>query len=1067
MDNPLVRLRRFIAAHYDVEEFRTLCVDLGVSYDELRGEGLSARVRELVLYLGRRERFEPLLQRLSRERPDSFDLDTGAAALKALYAALPTFQADDLKAEIVQLRQALSSLAQSGVPTTEGQGRLAALKAQLVALGPVAQDHGAAVGRDVGRDVVTGLKVTGVDQGAQTVHGAQTNVLHAAGPVLSGTFNVYQRSLGAPELSEAQFGRVLDDYLTWVLDEYGRARLHGLQALQGSGPYRKPLSEVYTSLRVSRRPAVESGGLLRRVFRSAPDEEAAPFERAEPLDMADLLTLGPRAAIVGGAGCGKTTYLAFVAAGLAAALGGRELDARLKPQRPGELLPVPLLAPLRFWNVYRQDVAQRPGVRFDRPDAGSLKDFLLWYLRHSYKNFEAAGDFFERLLRGGGGLIMFDGLDEVVSREERLVVRDAISRLFDRSPYRDNLCLVTAREAGYRDAPFGSDFVRCDVQPMDESQVAALVDAWCRDIPELEVARERIVRIIAELNEERQEPLVGTPLMVTMIVSVYYSKKELPRERAKLYDAVTDVILQSQYSEADEVGARKLVVTWGEELPPGKQREWLSLLAFLMHQAGDEGAVADEERVRELLAPPLQDRGELARLDAFIAQAEARGGLFELRGERFQFTHLTFQEYLAGQHLSSQWREEREHLPAWVVQGWWREALLLTVGSLDHPRPFREREDLLAYLLALEAPAEAQVAAAELAASGLLGLGQAEDVLCDRARARLVSLLTDPALEGVSGPTRARAGSALAGLGDPRPGVGLNPETGLPDIVWCPVPAGPFMMGEKGERHSVKLSSYLISRYPVTNAQFAAFVKDGGYTKKWRRCWTEAGWHWKGNQTKLATFGGVFDLPNHPVVGVTWYEAVAFCRWLGEKWAVATTVPEAEQSGQWAVLVGGEIKGLQALENAQFELLGRAIRQSSSVLRLPTEAEWEKAARGTDERAYPWGDKFDAAKCNMDDTGIGATSAVGIFSSGASPYGLLDMAGNVWEWTSSLYKGFPYRASDGREDVSASGNRVLRGGAWCDPSVYARSAYRAGPPPDRRYVYWGFRCVVAPTSSSL
>jgi hypothetical protein len=248
MDNPLVRLRRFITAHYDVEEFQTLCFDLGVRYDALRGEGLSARVRELLLYLGRRRELEPLLEKLRHGRPDSFDLDTGPAALEALYDALPTFQAADLQAEITQLRQALASLAQSGLPIAEVQEKhLAALEAQFAVLGPAARDHGVAVGRDVDGDVVTGVKSTALDQRRQAVHGPQTNVLHAAGPVLSGTFNVYQRPLGHPELTQAQFGRVLDDYLTWVLDEYGRARLHGLQALQGSGPYRKSLSEIYTS----------------------------------------------------------------------------------------------------------------------------------------------------------------------------------------------------------------------------------------------------------------------------------------------------------------------------------------------------------------------------------------------------------------------------------------------------------------------------------------------------------------------------------------------------------------------------------------------------------------------------------------------------------------------------------------------------------------------------------------------------------------------------------------------------------------------------------------------------
>jgi formylglycine-generating enzyme required for sulfatase activity len=951
----------------------------------------------------------------------------------------------DLREALDRILEQLDAVTQAraGLSEADRDWFAATLRGELSQLGNLARFEAT-----LGGDVVIGAKTTTFDQRAQAVHGPQTNIVRATGPVLSGTFNIYRQPLGRPQLSEAQFERIINDYLTWVLDEYGRARLHGLQSLQGSGPYRKPLSAVYTSLRVSRRPAVEPGGLERL------PKSSRLWKSEELVDMADLLTLGRRAAIVGGAGCGKTTYLAFVAASLAAALGGQELDTRLKPGRPDALLPIPFLAPLRFWNVFRQEVNRTDGIRYEHPEAGTLKDFLLWYLRHSYKNFDAAGDFFERLLRGGGGLIMFDGLDEVVSREERLVVRDAISRLFDRSPYQDNLCLVTAREAGYRDAPFGSDFVRCDVQAMDDGQIAALVDAWCRDIPELEVARERIARVVGELNEERrgrgQEPLVSTPLMVTMIVSVYYSKKELPRERARLYDAVTDVILQSQYSEADEVGARKLVVTWGEQLPPDKQREWLSLLAFLMHRAGDQGAVVDEGRVRALLTPPLRERGELARLDTFIAQAEGRGGLFELRGEQFQFMHLTFQEYLAGQHLASQWRDEKERLPLWVTEGWWREALLLTIGSLDHPRPFRERSDFITCLLALDADVEAQLAAAELAASGLLDLSQAEDVLCDQARERLLALLTDPTLSGVTGRTRAAAGRALAALGDPRD---------FDELVT--IPPGPFLMGssdvdemaDKDEKpqHEVSLPAFKIGKYPVTNARFAAFVEAGGYrmAELWREA-AQAGWwqdgRFKGRyddepRARPVDYGPPFNLPNHPVVGVSWYEALAFCRWLTGVW-------RAE-----GVIAGGE------------------------VVRLPSEAEWEKAAswegreergerRGGRKRRYPWGDEPDLNRANYGETGIGSTSAVGCFPDGASPCGCLDMAGNVWEWTSSQYKGYPYDPADGRENLETreGDRRVLRGGAFRYDLRHVRCAYRDWDDPDSRDGYRAFRIVVSPIS---
>ncbi|MGQ9628076.1 MAG: SUMF1/EgtB/PvdO family nonheme iron enzyme, partial [Anaerolineae bacterium] len=285
----------------------------------------------------------------------------------------------------------------------------------------------------------------------------------------------------------------------------------------------------------------------------------------------------------------------------------------------------------------------------------------------------------------------------------------------------------------------------------------------------------------------------------------------------------------------------------------------------------------------------------------------------------------------------------------------------------------------------------------------------------------LVETLRD---EKVKVPLRAAAGRALARLGDPRPGVCTLP----PD--WVEIPAGPFIMGDGSEQREVNISyDYRISRYPITNAQYEMFVKAGGYAE--RRYWTEAGWRWKGDRIEPDRPGQPYNLLNHPVVYVSWYEALAFCRWLTDYLRERGEIGEGEE------------------------------------VRLPSEAEWEKAARGTDGREWPWGNKFDSALCNMAGTGIGATSAVGIFPAGKSPYEVLDMAGNVWEWTRSISRAYPYSPKDGRENLEAGADvfRVLRGGSFNFYHDYVRCAFRGGGNPGVRGDGYGFRVVLSPSSN--
>jgi formylglycine-generating enzyme required for sulfatase activity len=263
---------------------------------------------------------------------------------------------------------------------------------------------------------------------------------------------------------------------------------------------------------------------------------------------------------------------------------------------------------------------------------------------------------------------------------------------------------------------------------------------------------------------------------------------------------------------------------------------------------------------------------------------------------------------------------------------------------------------------------------------------------------------------------RSRAASAIGRLGDPRPGVGLVKETKLPDIVFGGlISAGKFKLGETGAEMVIE-QNYRLARYPVTVAQYQAFVEGGGYeddgspeaAARLGRWWTPEGLAWK-RENEISgpeNYAPVFQTPNHPRVGVSWFEAVAFCRWLSEK------------TGQF--------------------------------IRLPREVEWERAARGPEGREYPWGGEKDLLpRCNMDETGIESTSAVGLFPLGDTPaegggeLGLADMAGNVWEWCQTKYRSFGDHVEPAEDEkLEGDEGRALRGGSWGDSAGSCRSAVR-------------------------
>ena len=241
------------------------------------------------------------------------------------------------------------------------------------------------------------------------------------------------------------------------------------------------------------------------------------------------------------------------------------------------------------------------------------------------------------------------------------------------------------------------------------------------------------------------------------------------------------------------------------------------------------------------------------------------------------------------------------------------------------------------------------------------------------------------------------------------------------------IPKGSFLMGsdvaqdEKARdneqpQHKIHLSDYYIGKTVITNAQFAAFIKATDYNA--HETWAETGiWFLSGVQYPSGD-------KNHPATYISWEDAIAFCEWLS--------------------------------------------RESKYTVRLPTEAEWEKAARGPEGRIYPWGNDWDYKRLNTIYNTPRSTTPVGYYSpQGDSPYGLVDMAGNVWEWCHDWFEETLYQSRAETEAQNPAGpvqgsRRVLRGGSWSGDRYVARCAFRNRFDPSGRNNAYGFRVVVEP-----
>ena len=759
--------------------------------------------------------------------------------------------------------------------------------------------------------------------------------------------------------------------------------------------------------------------------------------------------------LLGAPGCGKTTTLQRLA-----------LDAA-RQRLTGQPGPLPLFLPLAEYRDYP-----------------SPYDFLT----AKWNQQVGTADLRQRL-RQGDLFLLCDALNEMPARDGAdYRARVGAWRQFARD-WPGNHLLFTCRSRDYSE-PLGLPQV--EIEPLDDGRVQDFLQRY--------LPADLAIRTWERLRATPLLALVRNPYYLSMLTYLVVQGGDWPANRARLFDGFVNTLLTREQTRQhpDWPGADSL-------------RQALADLAETMQALG-EGTRLPRPEVERRLGP---QGATLLRLGLAATLLDTEPAAAD--HEQVRFYHHQLQDYFSAQalrrrfqaneDLSPRWRQptlardmpgpgplrDDEPLPPPPATGW-EEPTLLAAALTPQPTAFIEAIRQTNPLLAARCLTE----------TGLSGdPAQVETVQQD-----LLKRMQNPQIH-----LRARiaAGEALGRLGDPRfQAVKVNGQRVLlPPLVF--IPAGPVTMGsgfwevwwlvrqgfpaqDERPRHRLELPGFYIGQYPVTNAEYGCFIEAGGYqeerwwtpdaARRWLRGEYEGGavedWMnaWRGlkaNPAQLRQLGWSplavanwerylamaeeefrqlvsktyadrrrdqpgnwhderYNLSSQPVVGVTWFEARAYCAWLDAQWRAAGVASPLQEGYH---------------------------------VRLPTEAEWEKAARYPNGRRYPWGNRWVEDRANTMEGHVLHPTPVGAYPAGATSTGVYDLSGNVWEWILSRYRPYPYRPEDGCNNPNAEGMPVVRGGSWHALQRDARAASRFRYAPGNWNVISGFRVVLSLVNSEF
>lgn len=902
----------------------------------------------------------------------------------------------------------------------------------------------------------------------------------------------------SPKYSEDALNDQLGEYRRYLIETYKYLDFKGIEGIADTVKDRSGLmlESVYVPLRArSDTPDAESWHRLAGRYycgaKAVPEADAEKAEsemlRAESaaLPVEQWIKDQQALVILGDPGSGKSTSMKRLALGLA----------------QQDNAPLPILLPL---NAYSKALEQ---------GNISFEDFLAEYFHAKRTQLECKKltTLFKEALEQQRAVILIDGLDEVGDNRGMVVEQvENFVRAWIPDPQNDtksgNRMVITSRFVGYRDYPLKDPrWSTVALSDWNSEEILRFFRLFTL-ASELAISageNEEQAKIDAEDEWRSLEHVInnnvgirrlsGNPLLASLLALIKRQDVTLPNRRVELYDLYMGTLLRS-WNRSRNLDSLPI----GPEIDFSPTQLLLAKLALHLRENNPQGGLIREVVMRKFLVDHFREddytRSESEeKAKGFLESVHKYSSLLIEKGrEQYGFIHLTFEEYLAGFGLAA----EREgvlckRIPELLLQeDHWRESLLLALGvmSVVNSDPAKANA-ILDTLLDSEEATQVLFSADVLHDVGTAVLG---NKTTQKIRRKLEALMS---LQEVSIESRARAGRLLSRIGDLRTGVTVKKinsapllmERGeyshaVPDIDWVKISAGTFQMGTEGEEgygdekpvHEVIVGDFHMSRYCVTNSQYRCFVEAGMYEDKafWEQLLPESASLWLGgteaDDSLLETFSDEdfreryrkflnsdvarleprfweserWGLDNHPVVGVSWYEALAYSVWLNHE-LKSQTKP----------------KGMP----------------SDCIIRLPAEDEWEYAARGVHNLRYAWGNGESSSLCNMKESGLQRTTAVGLYEKGDAidgdgmQLGLYDMSGNVWEWTQSRWGAsadnpeFVYEEwlsqNAVRNDLDANDFKITRGGSWFYTSDYCRSAIRDRFLPDLRDYALGFRLV--------